>query len=407
MQKAIYGSVVWFVSTLFVIYVFILTNIVGIFSDNLKDSFHTTNTGVSWALASFVIGFACMQIPAGYLLDRYNARFLVGSAVLLVVIGNIIISHSNNIVVFSLANFLQGVGASFDFIAASILISQWFSKKMFPILTGLIESSASIFAGVMHYFFILALKSYTWHQLYYYLSVFGIVLFILTLLIIKSPKDYHFSMTASFKRSLKTVCRNPQLWLCAISAATSFAVLLAYAEQWYVQIQKYYAVDDIQTGIIGGLFFIGIGIGFPLLGWISNLLKSRKIVLHLSLVLGNMILLLAIYLPHFPIETLIPIKIVSFLTGFSLSGSMLFYTMVSEMSSNHTRGIALSITNTCIFLFNSAILLIPYLSITARSFEFFTYLWTLPFCIMISILLLYFVRETYTENPGSKILQES
>lgn len=396
MQKTIYGSIVWFISTLFVIYAFALSTAGGVFAETLKESFHTTNIGISYALGAFALGFACLQIPAGYLLDRYNARFLVSAAILLVVIGNIIISYTNNILVFFLANMLQGMGASFDFISASILISQWFAPRMFPILTGLIESLACILAGALHYFFIVALKTHSWHQLYQYLYLCGSVVFVLALFIIKSPPNQQFSRSISLKQSLKNVSGNPQLWLCAIAAALSFGVLLAYAEQWYVHIQTYYAVNNIETAIIGGMFFIGIGLGFPLLGWISNLFKSRKLILHVSLVVGNMILLLAIYLPHFSIDTFIPIKIVSFLTGLSLSGSMLFYTMVSEMSSKTTRGLALSIINTCIYLFNSLMLLIPYLSITTKSLQFFTYLWILPFCIMISILLLYFIRETYS-----------
>jgi Sugar (and other) transporter len=112
--------------------------------------------------------------------------------------------------------------------------------------------------------------------------------------------------------------------------------------------------------------------------------------------MGNMGLLMAIYLPHFMINNYIIISIVSFFTGFMLSGSELVYTLVSEMSSNSTRGVALSVTNTVIFLFNTIILLIPYAFITKTSTQFFTYLWVLPFCVMIAILLSYFIKETYS-----------
>ncbi len=397
-KKTIYGAIVWFITTLFVIYSFTLSTAGGVFADAIKTSFHITNVGFSCALGSFVIGFAGMQIPAGYLLDRYNARFVVSGAVLLLVLGNIAISLSNNIFAFSLANFIQGIGASFDFVAAGILISQWFPAKMFPILTGLIESLACIVAGVMHYYFAVISSTHSWHELYLYLSMFGTVLLILILLLVKTPSDHRFATKLSLVKSLKIVCKNGQIWLCAIAAATSFGVLLSYAEQWYLRVQKYYSVEHLQTALIGGMFFFGIAIGSPLLGWLSNRVHSRKMILHLSLVLGNMILLLALYLPHFAMASLIPIKIVSFLTGFFLSGSMLFITMVSEMSSKSTRGVALSVTNTVVFLYNSFMLVIPYLSITSISHEFFTYLWVLPFCVMISILLLYFINETYSEE---------
>jgi hypothetical protein len=109
-----------------------------------------------------------------------------------------------------------------------------------------------------------------------------------------------------------------------------------------------------------------------------------------------MALLLGLYLPHFNIDTLIITNVVSFFIGFFLSGSMLFYTMVSEISSNQTRGVAISVLNTAVFLFNTLMLFIPYLFLTAFSKEFFTYLWVLPFFIVLSLLLLYFIKDTYS-----------
>ena len=132
-----------------------------------------------------------------------------------------------------------------------------------------------------------------------------------------------------------------------------------------------------------------------LLGWVSNIVKSSHGI-HVTLCVGVMALLLGIYLPHFNIDTLIIIKVVSFLIGFFLSGSMLFYTMVSEFSTNNTRGVAISVLNTAVFLFNTILLFIPYLFFTAISKDFFTYLWILPVLVIFSILLLYFTKDTYS-----------
>ena len=135
-----------------------------------------------------------------------------------------------------------------------------------------------------------------------------------------------------------------------------------------------------------------------MLGWASNLFRSRKLVIHMTLVLGNMVLLLGLYLPHYEFGGFILIDVISFFIGFFLSGSMLFYTVVSELSTDSTRGVALSVTNTGVFLFNTALMFIPYFFITENSKNFFTYLWVLPFCVLISILLTYFIKETYTEQ---------
>src|SRR5579872_6840146 len=115
MNKIIYGSLVWFIVTLFVVYSFCLNTAAAVFSEPIKTSLEASNLGVSIAVGAFIIGFAIMQIPAGYLLDKYNTKFVISSGVLLLAIGNILISFANNVILFSIANLIQGIGASFAF----------------------------------------------------------------------------------------------------------------------------------------------------------------------------------------------------------------------------------------------------------------------------------------------------
>lgn len=393
MQKESNGLIVWFIATLFVVYSFCLNTAAAVFSDTIKATLHTSTLGVSLAVGAFILGFACMQIPAGYLLDRFNARFVVSGGVFILALGNTIISFSNNLIIFTLSNFLQGLGAAFSFIAAAVLISQWFSAKKFPILFGLTQTLACILAGVIHYYFTFMLQTHTWNYIYHGLAIFGFILLILTVCFVRTPDDFKREISVSFKKSLAIVFQNKQILLCSLAAATSFGVLLAYASFWYMKVQIFYSIENFRAVIVSGAIFVGMGIGTPLLGWYSNIVKSRMMVIHVTLALGVMALLMGLYLPHYSIYTLAIINTVSFLIGFFLSGSMLFYTVVSEISSDSTRGVAISVLNTAVFLFNTIMLFVPYLFLTLISTEFFTYLWILPFCIMFSMLLLYFIKD--------------
>jgi MFS family permease len=397
MQKS-YGYIVWLIATLFVVYAFCLNTASAVFSDTIQKSLNASNLGVSLAMGAFILGFACLQIPAGYLLDKFNARYVVSGGIFLLALGNVIISFSNNIIVYTLSNFLQGAGASFAFIAAAILISQWFSVTKFPILFGLTQTLSCILAGVIHYYFTIALISHSWNEIYQWLGAFGFILFILSILIIKSPATLLRHTQVSLTQSLAIVFKNKQILLCSLAAAMSFGVLLSYAGLWYARVQTYYSVVSLQAVIISGLIFCGIGIGTPLLGWFSNKVKSRVMVIHTSLCIGTMALLMGIYSPHFEVDTLIINEFISFFIGFFLSGSMLFYTMVSELATDATRGVAISVLNTAVFLFNTLMLFIPYLFITVLSKDFFTYLWILPFFILLSLLLIYFIKDTYSNS---------
>jgi MFS family permease len=397
MNERISGPIVWFIVTLFVVYSFCLNTASAVFSEPIKESLHVGNLGASIALGAFIIGFALMQIPAGYWLDKYNSKYVVSIGVLLLALGNIIISFADNIIVFTLSNLIQGVGASFAFIAAGIVISQWFSAKLFPILFGLTQTLSCILAALIHYIFTIELTRHTWNEVYQALAFFGAILFVLSLLFVKSPQNNSKKYSISLLKSIESTVNSSQLILCSIAAMTSFGTLLAYASFWYLIVQKFYGVTNLDTVMISGMIFIGIGLGTPLWGFASNKIKSRKLVIHFTLCIGAMLLLMCLYLPHFQFESWIMIKIISFLSGLFLSGSMLFYTVVNEISSNKTRGVALSFANTGVFLFNTLLMFIPYFLITNISKMFFTYLWILPFFIIFSILINYFIRESYSE----------
>ena len=92
-----------------------------------------------------------MQLSAGYLLDRYRTRFILSSVILIMTLGNWLASIAHDGVLFNIANFLEGVGWSFDFISVSVLISQWFSARMFPILTGLVQTLAQHLSTIFYF----------------------------------------------------------------------------------------------------------------------------------------------------------------------------------------------------------------------------------------------------------------
>src|SRR5205807_2200016 len=113
--------------------------------------------------------------------------------------------------------------------AAAILISQWFSGKVFPILFGLTQTISCISAGIIHYYFTVLLQTHTWNEVYQGLALVGFVLLILTLLVVKTPSNYKRPVSISLKKSFTAVLENKQICLCTLAAATSFGVLLAYA----------------------------------------------------------------------------------------------------------------------------------------------------------------------------------
>lgn len=394
MKSSVRGLLIWFIVTLFVVYAFFLNTAGAVFSEAFKTSLQLSDMGAAFAVGSFVLGFACMQIPAGYLLDRFPIRFVASSGLFLLAFGNLILTFSSNLGMFTLSNFVQGLGASFAFIAVGKLIGEWFSAKVFPILFGLTQTISCVLSAIIHYYLVQALQTVTWQTIYMEFAGLGFILFIFMLLFVKSPHVAKKEKKISFGKSMSIVLQNKQMWLCSVAAATSFGVLAAYGSFWYLQVEQYFSVDLSTSLVISGMIFVGIGIGTPFFGWLSNRIGSRKLAIHLSVVPGAIFLLMGLYLPHFNLQVYAPTEFISFCIGFFLSGSMLYYTCISELASQNTRALALGLINTFVFIFNTALLFIPQFFITEASTSYFTYLWILPVCVLISIFCGYFVKET-------------
>jgi|GEM_PF-1972627 len=405
LSHRIQGLFIWFLLTLFCIYAFSLNTAAAVFSNSIEITFHTTHLATTLATGSFILGYALMQLPVGYFLDRFNPRWIVGMGIFLLALGNLLTSLSTHLAFYTLWNFLQGVGASFSFLSLTILMAQWFSKKAFPILIGFSETLIFIFAGILHYVLSTLLSNFSWVQVYKELALFGLILLFISLFFIRSPSHHEKSSSLSLKESFHTLRENPQILLCCVLGAISLGVFLAYADFWYIQIKSFFQVPREDMKLIGIFIFCGFGIGAPFLSWISNKVKSRIKVIHTSLCAGAMALLLNLYLPHFNIETFAILKTTSFFVGFFLSGTMLFYTIMNEISEFQTRGVAMSLLNTGVFLFNVMMLFIPYLFFNSSTSGFHNYLWTLPFCVLLSILFLPALKESYfncEESPSKE-----
>lgn len=398
MKGSVRGIFIWFIVTLFVVYAFFLNTAGAVFAGAIKKSLTLSDVEAAFAVGSFVLGFACMQIPGGYLLDRFPVRIVASSGLFVLALGNVTLSFASNLPLFALSNFVQGLGASFAFIAAGKLIGEWFAPKMFPIMFGLTQTLSCLLTAIVHYYLVKALETTSWQTIYQELAIFGFSLLVLMIIFVSSPSAKKKGESFSLLKSLSIVFSNNQNWLCSIAAATSFGALAAYASFWYLTVEKFFSVTSDDALIISGMIFVGIGIGTPFLGWLSNVWQSRKLALHLSLVLGTIFLVMGLYLPHFSVNTNIPIKLISFFIGFFLSGSMIYYTSISEIASNSTRAMALGLINTSVFLWNTLLLFIPQIFITKTSQSYFTFLWVLPTSVLIAILLSYFVKETFSKQ---------
>ncbi len=95
------------------------------------------------------------------------------------------------------------------------------------------------------------------------------------------------------------------------------------------------------------LIWVGIGVGSPLLGWLSDKLESRRISLGLSACLGLLASLILLYVPNVPMFTMYGVL---FILGLGAGGQTVSFAVVKDNNPQRLVGTACGFNNLSVLL---------------------------------------------------------
>src|SRR5581483_7062273 len=79
-------------------------------------------------------------------------------------------------------------------------------------------------------------------------------------------------------KSLIEVCRHPYTWITGAYAFSIWTPIAVFAALWGVAfLQVKYHISVIMASSLCSMIWLGIGVGSPLLGWVSDRFASRKL----------------------------------------------------------------------------------------------------------------------------------
>ena len=84
-----------------------------------------------------VVVYACAQVPAGLLLDRYGSRALIVSGATLMATGQLILAVTESLPLAIAARAVVGLGDAVTFISVLRLVPRWFAPRRIPLVTQL------------------------------------------------------------------------------------------------------------------------------------------------------------------------------------------------------------------------------------------------------------------------------
>ncbi|MBP6104523.1 MAG: MFS transporter [Gammaproteobacteria bacterium] len=366
--------------------------------------------------------YGLMQIPAGLLMDRFGPKRLLTLASLLCGLGSLVFGLALTLWQAKFGRVLIGMGAAFALVGCLNIASLWFSAKRFAFMTGL-----TVTVGFLGAVFGLSTvsKIVAWcdwrHSMYYGGAVGLLLALLLWTMMPNAPREitlkvagFRFSTAKSFARvllafyrGLKQVCRQAQTWIAALYAGLMFVPTLAFGGLWGIPfLVEAHGFDRETAGLCVSFIYIGWVFGAPFWGWISDYYQRRKPPMMVATLLTLFLCIAIIYLQGLSLSLL---AVLLFFLGFCSSGFIIAFAVVRETNTPEVAGTAIGFTNALNTLWGALAqpLIGKFLDmgtdpiIAANGEHIFSLVAyqqafiALPVALVISIILLMFVKETF------------
>lgn len=336
----------WFLALmggLFFFYSFFQANMMGALNSSLSEAFKADACQIgilsAWSFAANII----FLIPAGLLLDRYSLRKLMLLNMGIVILGTVLFAYSESLLIASIARFICGIMMAFGLIICLKFASCLLPFEKMGLASSLIIT-IGMFGGVVSQHPLSSLvAAFGWRSAVLVSAGLGLVILGLLWIFIR-PKvsEYTLSSTSLFK-SLKNTMKNSQNWMGGFFICfLNFPVAILGALFGISYLTQVYGLDAKLAAAITSMLFFGMILGSPFFGWVSNMLKQKKLPSLIGAELCLIALIALLYMPYMSIPLL---YVLFFLIGFFSGAQVLGYPLVTENNPKELTGAALSLAS--------------------------------------------------------------
>jgi len=333
-KKSYYPWVVISLSAAFLFYKYILYVSPGIMTNELMRAFSINGTQLGNLAAVYFYGYLGVQIFAGPLLDKYGVRKITPAAILICALAALAFSHAHTLWGALAFRAVIGMGVAFATVNYLKMASEYFEAHQFAFISGLLATAVMLGAVFGETPLVIVLHAIGWRNMLFLVGLLGVIIAVLFFMIVKEkPKvillpseQQHWS-----KVELVKILTSKQNWLLFCYAGLAFSPLAVLGGLWgnpFLQTAHHLSLE--QASFLLSWVFIGLGVGSPILGLISDRLAKRRSVMQVSVFLSFLALAPVIYCQWLSVTE---IGILMFLFGFFTGAFMLSFAVAKEINS--------------------------------------------------------------------------
>jgi len=343
---------VWSFAALFYTYQFVLRIAPGVMADDLMRDFGIEACALGTLSACYLATYATLQIPVGLCLDKFGPSFLLRWAVPLCVLGNLVFSFADSFYLACFGRLLIGMGATCGFLGTLKLGSLWFSPEKFALVVGVAMVAGTVGATFGQAPLAVVTEIFGWRDaLRYIVTPVGILLTAGIWLFVRdtppagarSPVQPTDTSLATLFEELKAIALNYRIWAVGLYGALMYAPVLVFIDLWGVSfLSKLYGIDKATAGSMTTMYYIGIGIGSPLIAAAADSLNQYKIPMAVGALLSLLCISGMIYIAEIPLPVMYGLLLVA---GIVFSSQPLIFAVVCPLTTRASHGTVISFTN--------------------------------------------------------------
>jgi MFS family permease len=398
---------VWGLAVTFVVYYFSFQTGYAIVNPRVQEDTGLSVVQVATVAAVYTWVFAICQFFSGALLDRLGAGKVLPVAIALVTVGIFVFATATDYTTLLLSQLIIAVGACSGFVGAGYVGGQWFGMAKFSFMFGLVQFAASFFSAFNQNLLGLALQTIPWRELFTFIGVFGIGLFVLSALFIRNPTPIERpeqslpAFLGSVIGSIVQVAKIPHVWLAAAFGALCFGVMLALGVVWGPKLLQVRGFDTSTANWSASLLWLGLAAGCLVLPKWSDVIRRRKLPILVGIVVQAIALAMLLYLPGLSAPLAMAL---CFLFGFANAAHMLAFSTAADVVQPSQIGTSAALVNGMMFIVGGIMISRPGVRIGiglegglgTKSLELAQFAaWPLIAAIVLAFPIALLMRETY------------
>lgn len=319
----------------------------------LREHFKLSATGFGLLSAIYYYAYVPLQIPVGVLLDRYGPRLLITIACFICVIGTFMFASTTNFWFAASGRFLVGFGSAFAFVGVLKLATIWLPEDKLAMVSGLAAALGTIGAMIGDNLLGSLVVNVGWRQTVNLTAYFGIGLMFVLWFGLRDKKSHQrrSGTVDNFRKSmidLGIIAKNKQIWINGMFGCLVYLPTTVFAELWGIPYLKHaHGLSQANADFSNSLLFFGFTIGAPLMGFISDRLKRRKLPMLFGATGAGILMMMILYIPNL---SQIQLNILMFFLGLLYSAQCIVFAVGRELSPNEAAGTAMAMTNMIVML---------------------------------------------------------